>query len=74
MDDERPDRHTGKRTTVRLPDEVKAPAQQVLAKHGWTINDFIVASLTLVAANPDAMLKRLNQFRPTPKRGRPKKT
>lgn len=35
------------------------------------MNEFVVACLRLVAANPAAMLNRLAQFRPTVKSGRP---
>lgn len=68
------DRHERDKTTFRPPPEVKADAQKVLNEHGdWTMNDFLVACLVLLAKNPKAMLDRLAEFRPPPKRGRPPK-
>ncbi|BCJ65104.1 hypothetical protein [Polymorphospora rubra] len=53
-----------------------APAERVavariLAEHGWTARDFLIASLTLLTKNPAAMLDRLAQFRPPSKKGCP---
>lgn len=67
------DRHQAPARTFRPPPEVYEAAQKVLAERGWTINDFVSASLSLVTQNTDAMLKRLSQFRPPERRGRPKK-
>ncbi len=68
-----PDRHQRDKTTFRPPDEVKTDAQRVLAGRDWTLNDFLVACMVLLAKNPDAMLDRLKEFRPAPKKGRPRK-
>ena len=73
MTDERRDRHLGKRMTVRPPDDVKADAQEILNDHGWTMNDFLTACLALLTKNPKAFLARLADFRPPPRRGRPRK-
>lgn len=67
-----PDRHERDKTTFRPPPEVKAAAQEVLNdRDDWTMNDFLVACLVLLAKNPQAMLDRLAEFRPPPKKGRP---
>ncbi|MEV0396739.1 hypothetical protein [Polymorphospora rubra] len=56
-----------------------APAERVtvariLAEHGWTARDFLIASPSLLTKNPAAMLDRLAQFRPPrKKKGRPPK-
>lgn len=73
MTDEPRDYHRTKRATLRPPDDVKAEAQAVLAANGWTMNEFLVACLVLVAKDSAAMLKRLGEFRPTTKPGRPRK-
>ncbi|MFI1194168.1 hypothetical protein ACH4T9_13035 [Micromonospora sp. NPDC020750] len=70
-----PDRHQRDKTTFRPPDEVKTEAQRVLAgRDDWTLNDFLVACMVLLTRNPDAMLDRLKDFRPPPKKGRPRKS
>lgn len=73
MADERRDRHLGRRTTVRLPDDLKANALEVLATHGWTLNDIFVACLRAVIRTPRKLLALLAEHRPTPRRGRPRK-
>lgn len=69
------DRHQHDKTTFRPPPEVKTEAQNALAKHPgeWTMNDFLVACLVLLAKDPGPMLERLAEFRPPPKKGRPRK-
>ncbi|MFJ8690205.1 hypothetical protein [Micromonospora wenchangensis] len=67
-----PDRHQRDKTTFRPPPEVKTEAQNVLANRpDWSMNDFLVACLVLLTKDPDAMLDRLKEFRPPPKKGRP---
>ncbi|MFE0530453.1 hypothetical protein ACFW0V_22945 [Micromonospora parva] len=44
-----------------------------LAGRGWTMNDFLVACLVLLSKNPQALLHRLQEFRPPKKSGRPPK-
>lgn len=70
-----PDRHQRDKTTFRPPPEVKEAAQKALSDSpgDWTMNDFLVACLVLLAKNPKAMLDRLAEVRPQPKRGRPPK-
>lgn len=68
------DRHERDKTTFRPPPEVKEAAQRVLDdRPDWTLNEFLVACLALLAQNPDAMLRRLETVRPPAKRGRPRK-
>jgi hypothetical protein len=66
-----PDRHKHGGVLARPDPATRQAAREVLDAHGWTMNEFIVACLRLVAANPTAMLRRLVQFRPTTKSGRP---
>ena len=70
-----PDRHATRSGVLGRPDpELRDKAQDILAAHGWTMNDFLVACLVLLTKNPDPMLKRLAGLRPEPKKpGRPKK-
>lgn len=69
-----PDRHRQDKATFRPPPEAKKAAQDVLnSRDDWTMNDFLVACLVLLAKNPDAMLTLLAEFKPEPRRGRPKR-
>lgn len=68
-----PDRHRDPGVLARPSAELREEAKKVLAAEGWSMNDFLVACLVLLTRNPKAMLARLAEFRPTPRRGRPKK-
>lgn len=68
-----PDRHENPGVLARPGKDLRDQAKHVLEARGWTMNDFLVASLVLLTKNPDAMLKRLAEFRPPRKFGRPKK-
>jgi hypothetical protein len=71
------DRHGLDKTTFRPPPEVKQAARDALARHGeaddWTMNEFLVACLRMLAEKPAAMLTHLAAHRPPKKRGRPPK-
>jgi hypothetical protein len=69
-----PDRHKLPGVLARPEPKVAAAAREELRKAGWSMNDFLVACLALLTRNPAAMLGRLDEFRPTPRRGRPRKT
>lgn len=74
-----PDRHQAKRTTLRnIPDDLKTEVHRILDAHTaepkWTLNDLLIASMVMLTKNPAAYLKRLEEFRPPYKRGRPPKT
>ena len=66
------------RPSFRAPAELKAAAQDALANQPerpdpWTLNDVVVALLTLFVKRPKTMLKQLEPFKPPRKRGRPRK-
>ena len=71
---ERADAHQTPGMLVRPDPHRRKAGETELRERGWTMNDFVDACLALVAANPDAMLRRLSQFRKPRPRGRPKKT
>lgn len=66
-----PDRHKNPGVLARPDPATRQAARKVLDAHDWTMSEFIVACLRLVALNPEAMLNRLAKFRPDAKRGRP---
>lgn len=66
-----PDRHRYPVVVTRVEPELKAAAQRTFEDRGWTVSDFLAACLKLGVSNPDAMLRRLAQFRPPQRRGRP---
>jgi len=66
-----PDRHRFPGVLARPDPATRNAAREVLDARGWTLNEFLVACLRLVATNPDAMLRRLADFRPQAQRGRP---
>lgn len=68
-----PDRHENPGVLARPAKRLRDSARVILEAHGWTMNDFLVACLVLMTKNPAAMLNRLEDFRPPPKKGRPKK-
>jgi hypothetical protein len=67
------DRHADDRAgiAVRAPIAIRDEAKALLVERGWTLNDFLVASLALLPKNPDPYLARLAQFRPARRAGRP---
>jgi hypothetical protein len=70
-----PDRHTHSGVLGRPEPDTTKQARQILAEHGWTMNDFIVAAVVLLTKNPAPFLARLAEFRPAAKPpGRPKKS
>lgn len=72
-----PDRHHHRRGGVHargLTAEEREAAAELLAKHDWTINDYIVAAIRFLPENPVPFLARLRKYRPPPRPvGRPKK-
>lgn len=66
-----PDRHRYPIVASRPDPQTRQAITVALKARGWTLNDFLVACMRLGAANPDAMLRRLAQFRPPARRGRP---
>lgn len=69
-----PDRHENPGVLARPSPELRDEVRELLKRKGWTMNHFLIACLVLLTKNPDAMLERLNEFRPPPPRkGRPKK-
>lgn len=68
-----PDRHENRSGVLARPEpELREQAQRVLAEHGWTMNQFLIACLALVVGNPTAMLKSLERFKPPAKKPGPK--
>lgn len=70
------DRHRKKEGGVHarpdLPD--RDAAREILEARGWTMNEFLIASIRFLPENPDHYLRRLNPYRPEPvPTGRPKK-
>ncbi len=68
-----PDRHGNPGVLARPDTKLRDQAREILDARGWTMNEFLIACLVLLTENPDAMLKRLTQFKPERKNGRPKK-
>lgn len=70
-----PDRHDKPGVLARPTPEIRDAAKNALAEQPgeWTMNDFLVACMVLLTKNPKAMLERLAEFRPPPKKGRPPK-
>jgi len=66
-----PDRHRNRPIMARPDPQLREHAQRLLAEHGWTTSDFMIAALMLLTRNPEAMLRRLADFRPPARRGRP---
>ena len=66
-----PDRHKHPGVLARPDPKTREAIQKALTARGWTLNEFLIACMALGAANPDAMLRRLAQFRPPIRRGRP---
>lgn len=68
-----PDRHETRSGVLARPDpELREEAQRMLAAHGWTMNQFLIACLALVTKNPKAMLGSLERFKPPAKKPGPK--
>lgn len=62
----------------RVPDDLKAAVREVLEGQPdrddpWTLNDVVVALLTMFVKRPKTMLKQLEPYKPPRKRGRPRK-
>lgn len=68
-----PDRHKNPGVLGRPTPELREQAQAALEVHGWSMNDFLVACLGLLAKDPRAILALLEPFKPPRKRGRPPK-
>jgi len=68
-----PDRHENPGVLARPTPDIRDTAKRELSARGWTMNDFLVACLVLLSKNPQAMLDRLQEFRPPAKKGRPPK-
>lgn len=66
-----PDRHRLPGVLARPDPETREAIRQALEARGWSLNEFLIACMKLGAANPDAMLQRLRQFRPDIRNGRP---
>lgn len=67
-----PDRHKTRSGVLGRPDpELRQKSAEMLEARDWTMNEFIVAALEVFTRNPDAMLKRLGQFKPERRKGRP---
>ena len=72
-DTHNPDRHkTRTGVFARLTPELRGSAQSILEANGWTMNDFLLACLMLLARNPQPFLARLDQVLPGRSRSRPK--
>lgn len=68
-----PDRHKTRSGVLGRPDpELRQKSAEMLEARDWTMNEFIVAALDLFTRNPDAMLKRLGEFKPARRNGRPR--
>lgn len=73
-----PDPHKVRRTSLRLPDDLKAEALAELRRQPerpdpWTLNDIVVAALAEYVKRPRTREKQLEPFKPPRKRGRPRK-
>jgi hypothetical protein len=68
------DRHKLPAMLTRPDPELRARLTAKLADRGWTMSDFVIACMELGDRNTDAMLKRLAQFKPSRRMGRPPKT
>ena len=66
------------RPSFRVAADLKAAAQEALKgqperEDAWTLNDVVVALLTMFVKRPKTMLRQLEPFKPEQKRGRPPK-
>lgn len=59
---------------AELDPRTRVRVAALLHEAGWSACDFLVACMVLLTRNPDAMLDRLKEFRPPPKKGRPRKS
>lgn len=67
-----PDRHKTRSGVLARPDpDLRQELAAILETHDWTMNEFLVASMELGRRNPVAMLKRLAEFKPPRRKGRP---
>ncbi|MFG1913081.1 hypothetical protein [Kribbella sp. NPDC048928] len=66
--------HADPALTVRAPADVKGRATEVLQARGLEMRGFVVACLTALAADPDALLNQIEPHWPAEKpRGRPRR-
>jgi len=66
--------HADPALTVRPPGEVKSQAEAVLKERGLEMRGFVVACLSTLAAEPDALLAQIAGRWPAEKpRGRPRR-
>jgi hypothetical protein len=72
---ETPDqKNNGTGVLARPTAELRAEALRVLGENGWSMNQFLIASLEMVTRNPHGMLGSLARFKPPPgKPGRPRR-
>jgi hypothetical protein len=63
--------HQHRKISVRPPAEVREGAKTVLAEHGWTMQQFVTASLRALNDAPERCLTALEPFKPEVRRGRP---
>ncbi|MFI6228661.1 GIY-YIG nuclease family protein [Micromonospora echinospora] len=68
-----PSRHRNKPLSIRPDRDLQERTKATLAAHDWSLTEFVTACMELVNRNPDAMLGRLNEFKPPRVRGRPPK-
>lgn len=68
-----PDQHLEPKSTLRLPDHVKAGIKRELGAAGWTLQEFWLACAGMLLRRPKTFLAELEKFRPTERRGRPRK-
>lgn len=68
-----PDQHETRSGVLARPDpELREATRALLAQHGWTMNDFLIACMVVLGENPKGMLERLAKVRPAPKKPGPK--
>lgn len=70
----RADRHLDPKLTVRPTEELRQAVLEQLRRRGLTAQDYVIACLAALVADPDWQIKVVEPFWPEPKRmGRPPK-
>lgn len=70
-----PDRHRDPTVTVRPTADAKADAEEVLGRHGWTMQEYLLACIGELLTKPATRVRAVERWRPEKKPiGRPRKT
>lgn len=68
------DRHVDPKLTIRPTEELRRAALDLLKQRGLTAQDFMIACLSALVADPDRQIEAVASHWPEPKtRGRPRK-